>query len=220
MTWIAFAAFIAVLAAHLLDDSATLFVRASHSPFLAAMAEITDVGKSQWYLVAAGLLFIGIACLDWEARSRSGRSRLALLFAQTGYMILAVGSARIIVSIAKVLIGRARPILFDEAGSLHFRPFTTADEFNSFPSGHSATMGAVAMVLMLWFPKARIPIFLLCAFAAATRVAARAHYPSDVVAGFAVGLLSALFVARWLARRRVAFRFNGNALLPALRFRL
>jgi undecaprenyl-diphosphatase len=81
-------------------------------------------------------------------------------------------------------------------------------------------MGAVAMVLMLWFPKARVPVFLLCAFLAVTRIAARAHYPSDVVAGFSLGLLYALFLARWLARRRVAFRFMNNALLPVPRFRM
>jgi undecaprenyl-diphosphatase len=130
-----------------------------------------------------------------------------------------VGFARIIVSLAKVLIGRARPVLFDQGGSLHFQPFSVADDFNSFPSGHSATMGAVAMALMLWFPKARIPVFLLCASAAATRIAARAHYPSDVVAGYAVGLLSALFVARFMARRRAAFRFRNSDLLPIPRFR-
>ncbi|MDN5927130.1 MAG: phosphatase PAP2 family protein [Hyphomicrobiales bacterium] len=220
MTGMALAAAVAVLIAHFFDDSATLFVRASYSPFLAAMAEITDVGKSQWYLVTAALMFIGIAGLDWETRNGSGRSRLAFLFAQAGYVFLGVGFARIIVSIVKVLVGRARPILFDEGGSLHFQPFTATDVFNSFPSGHSATMGAVAMALMLWFPRARIPIFLICAFAAATRVAARAHYPSDVVAGYAVGLLSALFVARWLARRRVAFRFRNNESLPVPRFRV
>ena len=220
MTWTALAATVAVVAAHLLDDRATLFVRANHSPFLAFMAEITDVGKSQWYLVAAALLCLGIACLDWEARSRSGRALLAFLFAQAGFAFLAVGFARIVVGVAKVLIGRARPVLFDEGGSLHFQPFSASYDLNSFPSGHSATMGAVAMVLMLWFPRARLPIFLLCAFGAATRVAARAHYPSDVVAGYAVGLLSALFVARWLARRNVAFRIGSDELLPLPRFRV
>ena len=53
-----------------------------------------------------------------------------------------------------------------------------------------------------------------------SRVAARAHYPSDVVAGLSLGLLYALFLARWLARRRVAFRFRKGALLPVPRFRL
>jgi undecaprenyl-diphosphatase len=220
MIWMAACAVVAVFAAHLVDDSATLFVRASHSPFIAAMAQITDIGKSQWYLVPAALVFVGVAFLDWERRSRFGRFRLAFLFAQAGYAFLAVGFAGIVVRIAKVVIGRARPVLFDEGGALHFQPFTTADVFNSFPSGHSATMGAVAMVLMLWFPKARVPLIVLCACIAATRIAARAHYPSDVVAGYAVGLLSALFVARWLARRRVAFRFGGTALLPVPRFRV
>jgi undecaprenyl-diphosphatase len=184
------------------------------------MARITDVGQSQWYLVPAGLLFIAIAFLDWEARTRSGRSRLAFLFAQAGYAFSAIAFAGIIGNVLKFLIGRARPKLFDDGGSLHFQPFTAAHDFNSFPSGHSTTMGAVAMVLMLWFPKARIPLFLLCAFVAATRIAARAHYASDVVAGFALGSLYALFLARWLARRRLAFRFNDNALLPVPRFRL
>jgi undecaprenyl-diphosphatase len=220
MTWMALAAVLAVLAAHLLDDGATLFVRASHSTAIHAMARITDIGKSQWYLASTAFVFIAIAFLDWEKRSRAGRFRLAFLFAQAGYAFLAVGLARIIVGAAKFLVGRARPVLFDNGGSLHFQPFTAGYDFNSFPSGHSTTMGAVAMVLMLWFPKARLPVFLLCAFAAATRVAAGAHYPSDVVAGYALGLLWALFLARWLARRRTAFRFINGALLPVLRFRL
>lgn len=220
MTWMALAAVMAVLAAHLLDDSATLFVRTSHSPVVHAMAEMTNIGKSQWYLVPAGLLFIAVAFLDWEARDRPGRSRLAFLFAQGGYAFMAVAFAGLIGDIVKFLVGRARPKLFDHGGSLNFQPFTAGYDFNSFPSGHSITMGAVAMVLMLWFPRARIPIVLLCAFAAVTRIAARAHYPSDVVAGFALGLLYALFLARWMARRRVAFRFRNNDLLPASRFRL
>jgi undecaprenyl-diphosphatase len=169
--------------------------------------------------VPAGLLFIAIAFVDWEVRPRPGRARLAFLFSQAGYAFLAVAFAGIIGDIFKFLVGRARPKLFDDGGSLHFEPFTAAHDFNSFPSGHSTTMGAVAMMLMIWFPRARVPIFLLCAFLAVTRVAARAHYPSDVVAGFSLGLLYALFLARWLARRRVAFRFKNNALLPAPRFR-
>jgi undecaprenyl-diphosphatase len=221
MTWMAFAVVLAVLAAHLLDDGATLFVRANTaSPLIEGMAAITDVGQSQWYLVPAGLLFIGVAFLDWEARARPDRSRLAFLFGQAGYAFCAVAFAGIIADILKFLIGRARPKLFDHGGSLHFEPFTAAHDFNSFPSGHSTTMGAIAMVLMLWFPRARIPVFLLCAFLAVTRIAARAHYPSDVVAGFALGALYALFLARWLACRRVAFRFRNNDLLPVTRFRL
>jgi undecaprenyl-diphosphatase len=220
MTWMALIAVVAILAAHLLDDGATLFVRASHSPFVHAMAKVTDIGQSQWYLVPAGLFFIAVAFVDWETRPRSGRARLAFLFSQAGYAFMAVAFAGIIADIFKFLFGRARPKLFEHGGSLHFEPFTIGHDFNSFPSGHSTTMGAVAMVLMLWFPKARVPVFLLCAFLAVTRIAARAHYPSDVVAGFSLGLLYALFLARWLARRRVAFRFTNNALLPVPRFRM
>jgi undecaprenyl-diphosphatase len=220
MTWMALVAVAANPAAHLIDDTVTLFVRASPGPVVQIMARITDIGQSQWYLVPAGLLFIGIAFLDWKARTRSNRSRLAYLFGQAGYAFLAVAFAGIIGDVVKFLVGRARPKLFDQGGSLHFQPFSATHDFNSFPSGHSTTMGAVAMVLMLWFPRARVPLLLLCAFVAVTRIAARAHYPSDVVAGFALGLLYALFLARWLACRRVVFRFRNRDLLPVPRFRL
>jgi undecaprenyl-diphosphatase len=220
MSWILLAGLAAVAAAHLVDDSAVLFVRSSDSRAIRLMAEVTNVGKSQWYLVPAGLAFLGIAGLDWKARDRSGRSRLAFLFSQAGFAFLAIAVAGLIGNLAKFLIGRARPKLFDAGGSLHFDPFTAGYDFNSFPSGHSITMGAAAMVLMLWFPRWRLPAAVLCGLAALTRIAALAHYPSDVVAGFLTGTLYALYLSRWLAARGVAFRFRAGALLPAPRFRL
>lgn len=204
-------------AAHLLDEAAYGYARHSGSALVAAMARWTDIGESQWYLVPAGLLFIGIALLDWQSGTRRRQARLAFLFGQAGYAFAAVAVAGILNNILKLCIGRARPKLHDMAGTLHFEPFTPGYDFASFPSGHSTTIGAVAMVLMLWFPRWRAPILALCALAALTRVAALAHYPSDVVAGFLLGLLYALFLARWLARRGLVFRFEGRALLPAVR---
>ncbi len=220
MSWMLVAGLVAIVAAHFLDDAATLYVRSSHAAWIRYTADVTNIGKSQWYLVPAGLVFLGTAFLDWESRKRPHRAGLAFLFGQAGYAFLAVAFAGIIGDIIKFLVGRARPKLFDAGGSMHFQPFTEGYNFNSFPSGHSTTMGAVAIVLMLWFPRWRIPLFVLCALAATTRIAARAHYPSDVVAGFLLGSLYALYLARWLARRRIVFRFRESGLLPVPRFRL
>lgn len=220
MTLILLVGLACVAAACPLDAPATLYVRSSDSALMGFLADLTYVGLSQWYLIPAGLLFLAIALLDWQARDRLGRSRLAYLFGQAGYAFLAVAVSGILCNVVKLFVGRARPELFDEGGPLNFHPFTPGHDFGSFPSGHSTTLGAVAMVLMLWFPRWRFPIVLVCAFAAATRVAAGAHYPSDVVAGFLLGLLYALFLARWLARRHVAFRFSGGRLFPIPRFRL
>jgi membrane-associated phospholipid phosphatase len=51
---------------------------------------------------------------------------------------------------------------------------------------------------------------------ACARIPAGAHYPSDVVAGFSIGAIMALVIARWLARRRAVFSFDGDATLPRL----
>ena len=218
MTWMLLAGMAVAAVAHFFDEAAYLYVKGGSSPVVGAMARFTDVGESQWYLVPAGLIFLGIAFLDWEAGARSRKARLARLFGQAGYAFAAVAVAGIINNLFKLIVGRARPKLFDGGGALQFDPFTPGYDYASFPSGHSTTMGAVAMVLMIWFPRWRWPILGICALAALTRIAAMAHYPSDVVAGFLLGLLYALFLARWLARRRAAFRFAGDALLPVPRF--
>lgn len=209
-----------IAAAHLVDAAAIIYVRGSDSGLVRLMARLTDIGLSQWYLVPAGLIFLVIAFLDWGGAARARQAQLAFLFGQAGYAFLSVAVAGLIGDIIKILVGRARPKLFEEMGTLSFHPFTATYKFESFPSGHSTTLGAVAIVLMLWFPRWRPLIFVLCAAAAATRIAAEAHYPSDVVAGFLLGSLYALFLARWLAARRTVFRFRQGALFPTPRFRV
>jgi undecaprenyl-diphosphatase len=218
MTAALIAGLVLVVIAHGFDAAAIRFVRASDSPAIHAMAEVTNIGKSYWYLVPAGILFLGLAFSDWRGRSRSATARLAFFFGQAGYAFLAVAMSGIIADIIKLFVGRARPKFFDTLGTLHFQPFTPGYNFGSFPSGHSTTMGAVAIVLMIWFPRWRVAIFILCVVAAATRVAAQAHYPSDVVAGLLVGTFYSLSAARWLAVRGAVFRFEGERLFPVPRF--
>lgn len=219
MTAAAVAGLAVVVVAAFFDGAAIEFVRRSRSPAIGWMAYWTDVGKSQWYLVPAGVAFIGLGLWNWERAGFGGRALLMLLFGQAGFAFAAVAGSGILVNVVKFLVGRARPILFESAGPYHFEPFSAAYSLVSFPSGHSTTVGAVAAVLMLWFPRFRAPLVVLCAFFAATRIAALAHYPSDVAAGFVLGLLFALALARFLAARRIVFRFDDDRLLPVVRRR-
>jgi undecaprenyl-diphosphatase len=219
MTAMLIAGLVLIVVAHWFDAAAIRFVRSSGSPVIRGMAEVTNIGKSYWYLVPAGVLFLTLAFFNWHGKSRSAQARLTFLFGQAGYAFLAVAMSGIITDILKLFIGRARPKFFDTFGTLHFQPFTPGYNFGSFPSGHSTTMGAVAIVLMIWFPRWRVPAFVLCVLAACTRIAAQAHYPSDVVAGFLVGTLYSLSAARWLAARGAVFRFESKYLFPIPRFR-
>ena len=66
---------------------------------------------------------------------------------------------------------------------------------HSFPSGHAATSFAAATVLSAAAPRLRIPLYVLAALIAWSRVYVGVHYPVDVLVGATYGLvLGALFV--------------------------
>lgn len=182
------------------------------------LAAYTDIGRSAAYLISALAVMAWASLRDWTRQGLSSKARLALLYSQALYVIAAIAGSGIFVNALKIIFGRARPLLFESVGAYDFQPVRLGYKFASFPSGHATTMGALAMILALWFPRARIPFAGLCALIAASRVPAGAHYPSDVIAGFGLGVLFSLWFARLLARRNTVFAFTGKKLVPRLQF--
>jgi membrane-associated phospholipid phosphatase len=171
----------------------------------------TDVGLSAWYVYPSAALLLFIAVADWRGMARVGRRRVVSLYAHAAFLFASVATAALTTQVLKTVFGRARPALFDEEGPVAFRFFQLPHLYASFPSGHSTTMGAVTMVLMLWFKPLRVPALIAGLCFAFSRVVVLAHYPSDVVAGFTIGALVALTIARWLARRGVLFGYEEGA---------
>jgi undecaprenyl-diphosphatase len=66
----------------------------------------------------------------------------------------------------------------------------------SFPSGHSASAFAFATAVGAEIPPLGLPLRMLAATVAYSRVHGGAHYPADVVAGSLIGGAAAAFVAR------------------------
>ena len=62
--------------------------------------------------------------------------------------------------------------------------------FPSFPSGHVAVTVALVLAIGYLFPALRIPLAVVAVTIAATRMAAGAHFPSDVVGGVVLGAVS------------------------------
>ena len=136
-----------------------------------------------WIAVATGL---GVRRNKWTRRAAL-RGLASLAIAST--------SANVIV---KQLVGRARP-----AGSpgVTSGPSSRPLRTTSFPSGHAASAAAFATGVALEVPALAVPIGGLAALVAASRVVTRVHYPSDVLAGLALGTAAGLVTLRWWPRR-------------------
>ena len=84
---------------------------------------------------------------------------------------------------------------------LGLRILDTPDEFDSFPSGHLIRTSVVvaSLALVLWHTRRRNALIVaggaLLVLTAISRVYLGAHYPTDVLAGIAVGVGVALLVS-------------------------
>lgn len=93
----------------------------------------------------------------------------------------------------KNLIARARP--YEVIEGLSYLVRKPIDY--SFPSGHTGSSFAAAVVLFLSFPKKYSVWFLVLAFLIGfSRLYVGVHYPSDVLVGALIGTLAAVFVYR------------------------
>jgi len=75
----------------------------------------------------------------------------------------------------------------------------TIGDFDSFPSGHTATAFAAASTLSYFYPEGAVPYiaYSLAAAVAVSRVMEETHWVSDCVLGAGIGYLSTLLVTKW-----------------------
>ena len=116
-------------------------------------------------------------------------------------MLVGLGIATGIKTIVKQVATRTRPSVVAETGEHAFTASPEDDsDYQAFPSGHTA--GAVASVapLLRADPARAAPLVPLAAGLLGLQLARGAHYPSDIVAGGAVGALSAALARRLVDR--------------------
>jgi membrane-associated phospholipid phosphatase len=155
------------------------------SDVLVAVAKVATQLGNVVFLVAVAVL-VGVVLWRWGAR-------LAVAAAP----LVALGLAAVAAAVGKQLFSRARPPV-----ALQLVPETEP----SFPSGHATdsaalylTIGLIVAVVVLRRPVARVASILLASVAViavgASRLVLGVHWPTDVLAGWALGSLVALLLA-------------------------
>jgi len=155
------------------EDPLLFYINASEMLFIATLAVV--------FLLAHGRRH-----LDWR------RATVAAA--------LSAGLGLTVAKLLSELVDRARPFVADPQG-VHLFSGHAADP--GFPSDHATAAFAIATAVVLRKRRAGLVALAAAAVLSIGRVAIGVHYPSDVLAGAAIGGAAAL--ALWLppARRRV-----------------
>ena len=170
----------------------------SLDPQTRALAEpVTMLGKAEWPLIALAVLTVFFA-----ARRQWGRAN------RTVFIFLSI-SATLVVHLLKIGLGRARPKLYFSDDRVYgFSLFKFIEQgggyydYASFPSGHSAVAGALAMAVWLVSPAwLKWPIAVLSVLIVASRVVLTSHWVADTLAGFLLGVICAA-VLHWRFSKR------------------
>ncbi|MCJ8056468.1 phosphatase PAP2 family protein [Shinella curvata] len=171
---------------------------------------ITDFGTFSWMIYGSGFLVILAYVAHRISRNETLTGQTRTAWRLPLYFFVTTGATTSLVHLIKLIVGRARPELFADHGAYSLTPFAYHDLYSSFPSGHSAAVGAFFGAFSMLVPRLR-PLFLLGALVIGlSRIIVGAHYPSDVAAGLLLGLWTAIATAFVFAHRDWLFRFDAR----------
>ena len=159
-------------------------------PWMAFTSNWGDWIGQGWRLVFLSLFLLAMA---W-AFEKPDIKRVAI---QT---LIAHGIAALLANVLKHLIGRPRP-KFVHSGDWQMS-FSLVSGLDSFPSGHSTASFAIATVLAKRFPVVGPVCLGIALFVGISRVLRGSHFPTDVMGGAVIGILSGCVAAAPLRQWR------------------
>lgn len=159
-------------------------------PVTKAAATFGELGdQPPLTVLSVGLLVTGLA-LRRPRLARAGGRMLA------SFLLATFAKNQI-----KHRVDRTRPFVVADKGRYERGPGVRRDKsFSSFPSGHTAGALAVAQALSREYPGLAMPARLTAAAIALVQIPRCAHYPSDVAAGAAIGIVAEALVDRAFSR--------------------
>ena len=120
----------------------------------------------------------------------------------------------ILCTVLKFILARYRPELYFTQGFYGFHFFSLKHSLNSMPSGH-ATLAFAGFYALAKIARRKVLTILLLVIAsliAFSRLVIVAHYPSDIIFGTYLGLLSVYWVGAFFPAKRNRSLFNSSSI--------
>jgi membrane-associated phospholipid phosphatase len=167
---------------------AEIFTPVRKHPAVKALGKASEIGdQPPLYAIAAAVLGTGLAMGDRRA-AKAGLRMIA-----SHFIAIRIKNA------GKHLVDRTRPNLIPEKGRYAVRKGKRFDsDYNSFPSGHTASSVAVARALGREYPAQHGAALALAGAIAGAQVVRSKHYASDLVAGALIALAAEKLADLWL----------------------
>jgi undecaprenyl-diphosphatase len=161
----------------------------AHDPFLLVQHALVrpwlDVPMAVATIACEGwaLTLLAAAFVAWrERRLRESVRVLAPLY-------LGLALAGLVVQVVKAILATPRPLAV-LGPAVHVQLDRLFE--NGFPSGHSASAAAVAAFLVMRYRARAWPLVVLALLGGTSRVYVGAHWVTDVLGGWTIGVLVAL----------------------------
>lgn len=139
----------------------------------------------QYALAAIFILFLYLG-------NYSNRQKLQIFLITAISMLIARFG---VTNLIRFFYPRPRPFMVYQVNQL------IPEGINGFPSGHAALFFAMAMAVYFYNKKLGAWFFVAALVMGIARVVAGVHYPSDIIGGAAVGILSAYAVFYFLKKK-------------------
>ena len=134
-----------------------------------------------WHAMALAVIAFGAA--SFLPRFQKARAVNLRFFVHT--VSSALAARYFVTELIRLFYNRPRPFeVFPDAVK-----FISHAPGHAFPSGHAALAFAVAAAAAFYYPKTSFFFFFAALSIGVGRVAAGVHWPSDIVAGAAVGIV-------------------------------
>jgi membrane-associated phospholipid phosphatase len=120
-------------------------------------------------------------------------------------IVITLPLTNVLVGLMKAFFGRARPELFFASNEYGLTFFSMADSFQSLPSGHACSIGALFGAFACFYPKAQWPLLVLALLLASVRIILTQHYLSDMIAGVVIGFLVSSWIYWMMKQNKLPF---------------